>query len=288
MSPVVAGLAAACGFAVATVGVSRLSVSIGTGRTVSATMALGFVTVAVAAAVSGPPPHVGASTLFWLACAGIASLAGFALASAAFRYGGLAVTVPVISTEGAIAAIIAVAAGERLRGTVAAALVVVALGVLLATRGRDADAAGARDGTRSILLAMACAVVLGLSLYSIGHVSNDVPVVWVILPSRVAGFFLFALPNTVSRSRGSVRRARLRISDLAWIVFAEAADLAGLWLYTLGARHSIAVTAVIAAQASPLAVAFACVFLKERLTRMQTIGFAVITAGVVVVTLAQQ
>jgi drug/metabolite transporter (DMT)-like permease len=287
VSPVLAGLAAACGFAVATVGVSRLSTSIGTDQTVSATMSLGFVAIAIAAAVSGLPPHVPAATLFWLACAGVASLAGFALASAAFRYGGLAITVPVISTEGAIAAVIAIAAGERLRGIVAAGLVVVATGVLLATRGRDTGAATTRDGTRSVLLAMACAAVLGLSLYSIGHVSNDVPVVWVILPSRLAGFFLFVLPSAVNRSLGGGLRTRLRRSDLAWIVFAEAADLTGLWLYTLGARHSIAVTAVIAAQASPLAVAFACVFLKERLSRMQTVGFAVITAGVVVVTLGQ-
>jgi len=287
MSPVLAGLAAAAAFASATVTVSELSRSIGTGRTVSVSLSLGFVAIAIAAGLTGPP-HADATTIFWLSIAGVTSLLGFALACAAFRHGGLGIAVPVISSEGAIAALIAIAAGEPLGGIVAAGLAVVAVGVLLATFARRTAQDPAGDGTRSILLATACAAVLGLSLYSIGRVSNDVPVVWVILPSRLAGVLLFALPNTVSRSLRSGSLPRLRRRDFAWIVFAEAADLIGLWMYTLGARTSIAVTAVLAAQASPLAVAFACLFFKERLGRIQTIGFVLITAGVMVVTLGQQ
>jgi drug/metabolite transporter (DMT)-like permease len=287
MSPVLAGLAAACAFASATVIVSELSRSIGTGRTVSVSLSLGFVVIAIGATVTGTP-HADAATVFWLSSAGVTSMAGFALASAAFRHGGLGIAVPVISSEGAIAALIAIAAGEPLGGIVAAGLAVAAIGVLFATLGRGTATDPKGDRTRSILLATACAAVLGLSLYSIGRVSNDVPVVWVILPSRLAGVLLFALPNSVSRSRRQEALPRLRRSDFAWIAFAEAADLIGLWMYTLGARTSIAVTAVLAAQGSPLAVAFACLYFKERLGRIQTIGFVLITAGVVVVTLGQQ
>ena len=59
--------------------------------------------------------------------------------------------------------------------------------------------------------------------------------------------------------------------------------MTGFVSYAIGARHGIAVTAVLASQFAALAAIGAAIFWGERLGRLGVIGIAVIAVGVAVV-----
>ena len=59
--------------------------------------------------------------------------------------------------------------------------------------------------------------------------------------------------------------------------------MAGFVSYAIGARHGIAVTAVLASQFAALSAIGAAIFWGERLGRLGVIGIAVIAVGVAVV-----
>ena len=59
--------------------------------------------------------------------------------------------------------------------------------------------------------------------------------------------------------------------------------MAGFVCYAVGARHGIAIAAVLASQFAALAAVGAALLFKERLTRVGVVGVAVIAVGVAVV-----
>jgi uncharacterized membrane protein len=69
-----------------------------------------------------------------------------------------------------------------------------------------------------------------------------------------------------------------------FLVFAAVAEVAGHYLFALGASDSIAVSAVLSTQFAVLAALMAHV-LGERISPRQWLGVAAVTAGVVVITL---
>ena len=82
----------------------------------------------------------------------------------------------------------------------------------------------------------------------------------------------------------------LDATSVGWLVVAGLSNVGGLLLiytgfvsYAIGARHGIAVTAVLASQFAALAAIGAAIFWGERLGRLGVIGIAVIAVGVAVV-----
>ena len=106
---------------------------------------------------------------------------------------------PVVSTEGAIAAVASVVAGERLGVGAALLLLFIAVGVVLAATGPTTDLVAADDGpartARPVLLACAAALSFGASLYATSKASADLPVPWVLLPARLIGVAAIAVPR---------------------------------------------------------------------------------------------
>src|SRR5581483_2037119 len=130
---VLGGLGAALAWAVSTVCSSRSSRLIHPLSVVAWVMLVGLVIAAPAAAITGVPARLHGSALAWLALAGIGNVVGLALEYFALRVGQVGVVAPLISTEGAIAALIAVIVGEALAPGVGLALAVVATGVCVAS-----------------------------------------------------------------------------------------------------------------------------------------------------------
>ena len=71
--------------------------------------------------------------MIWLVGAGAGNVAGLAIEYFALRVGQVGVVAPLISTEGAITALIAVLVGETLAPGVGIALVVITVGICLAS-----------------------------------------------------------------------------------------------------------------------------------------------------------
>jgi drug/metabolite transporter (DMT)-like permease len=279
--PILGGLGAALAFTVGTLASARASRLVGAPSTLAGMMAIGLVVALPIALFASPSPDLGGGTLAWAALAGIANVTGLLLIFSAYRIGAVGIIATVVSTEGSIAAVIAVLAGEALAPGSGLAMALVAIGVLLAASGGgQEEEEGVRipreRSLRAAGLALAAAVCFGIGLYSTGRVSGLLPVAWAILPARVVGVFVVAIPLALAR--------RVRISRAAsrYVVIAGLAEIVGYTSFVTGAREGIAIASVLSTMFAPMATVAAFVFFRERLGRREIAGIALVVTGIAV------
>jgi uncharacterized membrane protein len=278
MLAILGGLGAATMWTVTTICSSRSARLIGAGSTLAWVMLVGLAIVLPLVLVSGVPANLDGPTIGRLVVAGGGNVFGLLLAYRAVRLGKVGVVSPIASTEGAIAALIAVAAGERISPGAGVMLVVIAAGVCLAALAGDGDeATEARDGLAA-LFALGAALSFGISIYATGRVSQDLPIPWAVLPARAVGVAAVAVPLALT--------ARLHITRpaVSLVAVAGVAEVLGFASFAIGARHGIAVAAVLGAQFAALSALAARVLFHERLTRLQLAGVVAIVAGVSILT----
>lgn len=281
MVAILGGLGAAFVFATTTLCSSRSTRMLGAGPVLAWVMIVGLLITAPVVAVEGRPPGLDGRAVGWLAVSGVGNVVGLLLAYGALRAGKVAVVAPIVSTEGAIAAVISVAAGEHLAPGVGVTLAVIAVGILLAAIPREATPAVAERSARAAALAVAAAFSFGVSLYATGHVGTKVPVFWALFPARIVGVVAVAIPLALTS------RLRLTGRALPLVVISGICEVAGFGLFTIGARHGLAVSAVLASQFAAIAALVAYVLFRERLLRVQLVGVVTIVAGVAVLAVLQ-
>jgi drug/metabolite transporter (DMT)-like permease len=275
---ILGGLGAALMWGTATLCTSRTSRELGAGVVLSWVMLSGLVIVLPLAVVNGIPAGLDAEVGTWLLLAGTMNVLGLALVYEALRIGKVGIVSPVASTEGAIAALIAVVAGEALGVPTAALLVVIVLGILLASRPAQETPHHDRHPVASTLLAVGAATTFGIGLYASGRISDSLPVEWVILPARVLGAIFVALPIAL---RGKLRLTR---GSAPLVAVAGCCEILGMASFAVGARHGIAVAAVLASQFAAVAAIGAYAVFHERLSGVQRAGAALILAAVAALT----
>lgn len=265
---------------IATLCSARASRRIGASSTLAWVALIGLVVCAPFAAAAGTD-GMDASTVRWLAVSGVGYIAGLLFLYAALRRGSVGLIAPIASTEGAVAAVIAIVAGEPI--TVAVALVLVGLvaGVVLTTLAPDPPppdgAARPRTDARPVFaLAGLSALALGLGLYAGGLASETAPVAWTAAAGRVAGIVLVTLPLVAARRLASPRP----VLDL--LAIAAVAEVVGYVAFAVGARDSVSIAAVLASQFATVAAVGGYLVLGERLSRIQRVGVAGIATGVAV------
>jgi drug/metabolite transporter (DMT)-like permease len=224
-----------------------------------------------------------------MAIAGVANSGGLLLGYAALRRGKVAAVGPVVSTEGAIAAVLAVIAGDPLTTAAAIILAVIAVGVVLASVERSSDRVMADDarprpdltGRSAAItagLALGAAVLFGINLFVTSRIANALPLAWSILPARLAGAALVGVPLVLAR------RIRLTREAAPFVILVALAEIGGIAAFAVGARDSAPIASVIASQFAGIAAIAAFVIYGERLNRIQVIGVVVIAAGVALLT----
>ena len=282
MIAILGGLGAAAMWAAATVCSSRSSRAIGAGPVLAWVMLVGLIATLPFVAMAGVPPGLDGEAVIWLLLAGTGNVAGLLLEYAALRVGKVGIVAPIASTEGAVAAVLALIAGERIAPGAGAMLAVIVAGVVLASAAPDGGPLADRpDGRRAIGLSIAAALFFGVGLYAAGRISLELPVAWVLLPPRVIGVAAVAIPLAAS--------GRLRTPGRVWplVVASGVCEIAGFALFALGARDQIAVAAVLASQFAALAAIGAYVLFRERLRSVQLAGVVAIACGVAVLTWLQ-
>src|SRR3954447_24706091 len=113
MTAVLGGLGAAICFSVATLCSSRTSRMIGPGSALAWVALVGLAIVGPFVLLNEVPAALDAGAVGWLAVSGAGNAAGLLLAYTGLRAGKVGVVAPIVSTEGAVAAVIALAAGEQ-------------------------------------------------------------------------------------------------------------------------------------------------------------------------------
>ena len=274
MTGVIGGLLAAILWGTSTVVASRSTRMIGSQQALGYVMLTGFVMTAVAAPVFEGVPHAGLRGSAWALLGGVASVFGLSMLYRALRIGKVGVVAPIASTEGALAALFSVVLlGQGLSVAVAAALFVVAVGVVVVTFHGSLDDLELRPS----LYAFTAAAVFGVGLIASSQAGHAIGPLWTILVARVVGVGFVVAPLMLRKDFPLPGRA------LPLVAFSGFAEVAGFAGYIIGSRDGVAVPAVLASQFAAVAALVSFVAYGERLTRVQLSGALVITAGVAAV-----
>jgi len=271
---ILGGLGAALAWTATTLTAARAMRLVDAWSYLATVMTVGLVVALPTAAIAGVPSGLNGRSAAWLAVSGLANIAGLLFTYAALSVGKVGVIAPITSTEGAVAAVIAVLLGEQLSGGKAATLLAIAAGVALAAHTRSVNRDERRSGVKAALLAGGAALAFGLGLYSTGRVGQSLGVAWAALPPRVVGIAVIAVPLLV------MRKWRIRRAALPYAVVGGLCEVLGFASYAFGARHGLAVAAVLASQFAGIAAVVSFVVFRERLTRVQVAGVVLIVCGV--------
>ena len=300
MIAILGGLGAAALWATATLCSARSSRMLGS-RVVLAWIMIVGVVIGLPLAVASPPPaSIEPSTIGLLLLGGGCYVIALQLTYAALRIGKVSIVAPIVSTEGAVAAVISIALGDPVGLAAGLMLIAVAAGVVLSSLEPDHPAVPAGDfgvtadalddpapvglparpdggdTRRATILSIIAAVVFGVGLVAAGRAAVLVPVAWVAISARLVGIVGVVIPLLLQR------RLRITRAALPLVLVAGTAELVGSMLSAWGSRESIAVTAVMGSQFAALAAVAAFVLFGERLGRIQVAGVGLIVIGVTV------
>ncbi len=321
VTAIVGGLIAAVLWAAATLCSSRTSRMLGSRVVLAWVMLIGVLVGAPLALVTPMPAVVEPSTYGLLFVAGICYALGLMLTYMALTIGKVSIVAPIVATEGAVAALIAIALGDTVGVVAGVALAVIAIGVVLSSFERAAGDVPAgdldfvpealdapaptpapesappvtappgprshtppvsdREMRRSVILAIAAALVFGVGLVSSGRAAAFVPAVWVALAARFVGIAVITIPIALAG------RLRLTRAALPLLVVAGAGEILGSTASAWGARESIPIVAVMGSQFAAISAVAAFLLFGERLARIQVAGVALIIVGVTVLAGAQ-
>ncbi len=252
---------------------------IGALPTLAGVMLIGLLLALPIAALTVGDTRPTAAMIPLLVVAGVGNVVGLGSQYVAVRSGKVGLVGALAASEGAIAAVLSVIAGERLGTAEAVGVAVVGLGVILASLGRDPDAADGRSSARALLFGGFAGLAFGASLYAAGRIGADLAPGWAILPARLVGVVLITIPLAASG------RFRIGRAALPFVAIAGAGEVGGFLALAWGARESIAITSALAAQFATVAAIVAWLVLGERLGRVQWVGIAAVALGVVLLAL---
>lgn len=243
---------------------------------IGAALVLGPLVVALA----GHPESAG--TLVVLAVAGALNVTGLVVQFSALRLGKVSVVVPLTSSEGAVAAVVAALIGKPISAVGWVSLFVVVFGVAATafSASPSGEVAETRGWRNPMLLALLSAVLFGTGLALQGTAGAHTPVGIAIAPPTIMGLALIVVPLGATHRLGSPRSA------LPALVALAAVELLGFLCYVYGARSSVPVAAVLSAQYATISILVSVIALGERLSPGQLIGYASIAAGVIGLTIA--
>jgi len=261
------GLAAAVCWGAPTVWLAQASRNLGPLPVLVGSILIGLVLSAPVAAFVDSPHWTTKGILLALAL-GPLTMAGYLLGFVAFRGGAVAIVAPIIACEGGIAALFAIAGGERPGAIVGLFLVVAVVGVVLAAMGHG-------GGRAAVLPAAAAALLWGAALALSAPAADELGSYWAFLIARLVAV---ALVLPIAIARGSTRtwlNDRWRVA--CWGV----ADTTAFLLYFVAAaRGPVSVAGVLVAQFATIAAVAGMVFGGERLLPRQIVGVVLVIAAV--------
>ncbi len=281
MIAILGGLGAALAWALATLAGARAARVIGPWSTTALVVFVGLLVAGPVLLLDPPTAPPATEDLAWLTLAGLGYAVGIVFNYSALAGGKVAVTAPIVSTEGSVAAALAVLTGEAASPLLLVMLATIGVGVFVVSMqpGGGADVLAGGDA-RFVVFAVLAALIFGLGLYGAGRASDAVPPGLVAIAGRVAGVALFTLPLALTR------RLRYERSVLPYLLVAGVAEVVGMYLFAWGAAESIAISSVLASLFAVLAALMAHA-LGERISSRQGVGVAAVTGGVAVITITR-
>jgi drug/metabolite transporter (DMT)-like permease len=203
---------------------------------------------------------------------GVLMTAAYGITYHAFARCPISIVTPIVSCEGAAAAAVAIALGERPGSGTIGLLIVAVLGVVLVgTAGRT----GARVSGSGVSFAIVASLVWGIVLYLGGPVTDELGVFWGFLIVRTIASLVMVPFLLRPEIRSGIRREPWRI--LIW----AGGDTGGnLCYFAAAASGPVALAGVLAAQFAVFGTLAGVIFLGERLKPHQWVGVGIVVAAV--------
>jgi drug/metabolite transporter (DMT)-like permease len=249
---------------------------LGTNRTMAWSTIAGFSVVLVPALLTGPHSLPETRTLLWLVSGGVGSLLGLWTMMLAYRHGALSVVAPIIACEGAVIAVMSVALGNPLELGTGILLVVATVGAVIVVHGTRGGEGPRETPPIAIVAAVTSAVFFGIGLYSAAVAADDVGPFVPSLVTRVLGLIVITAPFLLVARVGVGNRIGLR-----WALAGGALDVGGMLFFVASAQAGdVSVAGVLSSQAAAISTVLGLLVLRERMSRGQRLGFAMIIVAV--------
>lgn len=295
MEAFLGGLGAAVIWAVGSIFASRAARALGIMLTLAWVSLVGLVVLALVLPWSGSA-RLSATAVVWLVLGGTGSVGGLLLMYRSLRIGQVGVVMPIVCTEGGIAALISIVTGQPASVAVGIALGVIVVGVILTATARSPAEARAPNPAvtadrsaavptprgygdrRAAAWSIAAAFSFGISLFATGRAGGLLPTAWAVMPARVIGVLAVTAPLAARR------RLRWASGTGHLVLIAGICEAAGSFVYTTGARQNIAIAAVLTTLTAPISVGFGHLLFGERLQVTQVLGVVIIFVGVATLT----
>jgi drug/metabolite transporter (DMT)-like permease len=203
---------------------------------------------------------------------GLLMTAAYGIAYNAFARCPISVVTPIVSCEGAAAAAIAIAFGERPGIALAGLLLVAVLGVVLVgTSGRT----GARVSGSGLSFAVVAALIWGFVLFLGGPVTDELGVFW--------GFLIVRTIASVAMMPFLLRpgiRSGIRSEPWRLLIWAVGDTGGNLCYFAAVASGPVALAGVLAAQFALFGTLAGVIGLGERLKPHQWAGVGIVLAAI--------
>jgi drug/metabolite transporter (DMT)-like permease len=273
LTAILLGIVAALSWGVSAASAARVSRGAGANVAIAFVQGIGLLIVLpVTLLASGFPHGADHGDWFWGAVAGVGAVTGLGCYYAALTTGKIGIVAVIVNCDGALAAVIAILAGEAVGGLALAALALVATGVVVTTAAPDDGGASGASRRRAIALAATAATVFATSLYSAGR-AVGLGALWVVLCARIAGVAGLTLPAAL--------RGGLRVERALWpyVLVSGVLESGGYLAYVYAARDGIAIAAVLVSQSALVTAIIGVVALHERLNSRQIAGIGLALVG---------
>ena len=254
--------------AVAVRRVGQMSVLVGS-------LAIGLVVATPIVLATGAPEITQRGVLLAAAAAAV-TVGAYLTAFTAFQTCPVSVVTPILSCEGAVAAVIAVAGGEQLDASLVVLLALAVAGVVLVGAG---GTGGGAAHLRGIAFVSFAALLWGGVLALGAPVSRELGVWWGFLLVRAFALVLAILVAIVARKGRAVLPA-LRMEPWRIAAWGIGDAAAYLCFYLAVDRGPAAVADVLAAQFATFGTLAGVLFLGERLRRRQWAGVVTVVLAV--------
>ncbi|HYF27899.1 MAG TPA: DMT family transporter [Baekduia sp.] len=227
---------------------------------------------AVTLATGEPLPD--SDTILLALAAGACGVTALGLFYRALAIGTMSVVAPVAATGVALPVIVGVATGERPGPAVTAGLAAAVVGIVLASREEHADAAAARVGRTSLLLALGAAAGFGVFFVAF-DAAADGSELWTLTLLRAVAIPLVGAVVLARRPAAPPRPLALQVAGVGVIDMSATACLA-----LAATRGDLSVVSVLGSMYPVMTVLLAALVLRERLSRLQGAGVALALVGV--------
>lgn len=303
------GLLAAVCWGVADFCIRGATQAAGTFRTLYFDQVVALLFLGVAVAPWYPLTFKSVAPAWVLAAAGLnlVILVGAALLYRAFAIGSLSVISPIAASFGAIVTALALLSGEQPSPAQFAGIAITLVGVTLAGTHMGEDSArSVRAGRQRLRLgkgvveALLATAIFGVTYWALRYVTPVVGGAQVALIGKITDMAALTLifagawiwrrtPGRLGLTRQEVEVASVALAPRGWrfwvwIIPAGALDVSANIAYNIGVEIALtSIVVTISSLFSAVTVLLAWLFLRERLTRWQWLGVALVLAGIILV-----